>query len=268
MPIQGLNLIPPAPEPPPKRGSSEAFVFDPALKPDPRATQAVQEAAKELAEGPKPEWLFLCALPNGLLSFQSGTESKIVLLFLTIFAALDYLEATKTAAEVRAINFESIPELAMKWQAAGATGLALNRCPRCPLIAAAMLDSVADARSFALFWGVRRATQIHFGQRAVREFLTAKEMPARRSALEHLRDHIDCSVPYVYELLAFFAHLEKDESAHRAALEQLKKFGPPFANWQSKWDDSSSDNWIRALAEANVGLCQSFGIQPKVPERS
>jgi len=113
--------------------------------------------------------------------------------------------------------------------------LALNCCPRCPTVLATPLNAVADMHTFVMVWGLRRAAQLYFRQREVHQFLAAGETSARRNTLELIRDHIDCGIPYLYELLAFFAGSEGDETAKNAALEQLKKFGPQFANWESKW---------------------------------
>ena len=108
-----------------------------------------------------------------------------------------------------------------------------------------------------------RAAQLYFGQRTVHQFLAAKDTAARKAALILIRDHIDASVPYVYELLAFFARDEGDNTAGEAALKQLEKFGPRFANWEAKWDGSSMDRWMKAMAEAQAGLPLSFGMHFK-----
>lgn len=244
------------------------LAFDPALKPDPLAVQVVTARAKQLADGPKPEWLFLCSVTNGLLTYQTDPNTKVVLLFMTPFAAADYANTTKTAAQIRQIKFDAVPESANKWLAAGARGLALNRCPRCPVTLCTPLQAVANRKIFELLWAARRAAQFYFGQRTVQQYLTAKEPSARRASLELIRDHIDGGVPYVYELLAFFARSERDEPARNAALEELKKFGPQFANWEATWGSASTDVWVRAMVGAHIGLCQAFGMEFKTPAKA
>jgi len=263
--FQRLDLVPPDPEPEGERTTADSPgpPFDPALKPDPKSVQVVQNMAKDLAAAQKPEWLYLCNIVGtGLLTFHASAKDKpVVLLFTTPLAALDYIGVTKITAQVNQVQFEAVPEMAGKWLAAGAGSLALNRCPRCPVILSVPLGVIADKERFAMVWAVRRATQLYFGQRAVRQFMTTKDNAARKSALELIRDHVDCSVPYAYEFLAFFAHCERDGVAKNAALDRLKQFGPYFANWESKWEISSTETWTRAMAEAMTGLCLSFGMQ-------
>jgi hypothetical protein len=243
--------------------------FDPALQPNPQTVLLVKALAKELAVGQKPEFLFVCEISKGVLAFEGGGNGKpTVLLFMTPFAALDYLSATGTAAQVHPIKFEAVPDLAQQCVAAGAGGFALNRCPRCPLILSADLATMANKEKFALFWGLRRAAQICFGQRSAQEFLAAKDPATRRAALELIRDHIDCSVPYVYELLAMVARADDDVPAKSAAVKELEKFGPQFANWELRWDTSSPEVWTQAMAEAFAGLCLSFGMEPRRAQRA
>jgi hypothetical protein len=151
---------------------SSGVTFDAALQPDADTVEAVRQMAKQLVDGPKPERLFLCGHAKGVMTFQpSSGAPRVLLLFMTPFAALDYLAATKT----------------------------------------------------------------QFG------------------------------IPYVHELIAAFARVSGDEANKNVAIEQLKLFGPQFANWEQKWDLSSTGEWTRAMAEAMTGLCLSFGIQPKLP---
>jgi hypothetical protein len=238
-----------------------------ALKVDPAGVAFIQTTAQELAAGPKPELLFLCATAGGgVVTLQASPKDKpVALVFTTALAAMDYISEKKMAAQVHSVKFEEMPEMSRKWLAAGAGGLALNRCPRCSVILSTPIAEVANREKFVMFWALRRAAQIWFGQKAVRQYLAAKETAARRAAMELIRDHVDCAVPYVYEFLAFFARMEGDEPGKKKALEQLVTFGPQFANWEARWDPSSREIWVRAMAEAHVGLCLSFGIQLKGP---
>ena len=266
--LQRLNLVPPDPEPDPapKDSAASGIPCASAHPPDPQAVQFVTEMSRVLAAGPKPEWLFFCRLQSGDLMFQPDAQNKVGLLFTSPFAATDYVAATKQVAQLRQVKFEDVATLSSNWLAAGASGLALNRCPRCPVILFAPLRRLADTQAFATFWAVRRATQLYFAQRLVNQFLADREIASKRIALQMIRDHVDCGIPYLYELLASFARMEGDEAGKNAAVQQLNQFGPPFLNWEARWDASSIDAWAPAMAEALFGLCQSVGIQFKTPE--
>jgi hypothetical protein len=73
-----------------------------------------------------------------------------------------------------------------------------------------------------------------------------------------IRDHIDCGVPYLHELIAFVAQSEGDDVALETSRERMREFGPLFADWESKWDAAG---FSQALANATVGLSLSFGIE-------
>lgn len=235
--------------------------FDPELKPNPQMLALVTSLGAELAAGSKPEFLFTCGIREGMLTVQGGPKRKpTILLFMTQFAALDYLSATGLSGEVRPIRFEAVPELIQKWLGAGVGNLALDRCPRCPVMLLVDLTTITNLDKLTRLWGIRRATQICYGRVSVQRFLRAKDSGDRRAALELIRDHIDCSVPYVYELLAMVAQTDGDVPAQSAAIKALEQFGPQFANWESRWDSSSSDVWTQAMAQAYVGLCLSFGM--------
>lgn len=263
--IQKLNLSSPDPNSELQQRTSAlpGIAFDLALRqPDPAGVQFVTEMAVKLAAGPKPEWLYVCGQDEGFFMFKANAEDKpVVLLFMTPFAALDYIVTTKANAQVRQIKFDSVPDRAKKWIELGIPGgVALNRCPRCPIFLSIPLPALTKMETLLQVWATRRATQLYFGQRTVREFLGNQDSAARIVALEQIRDHIDCGIPYVYELLGFLGRLQGNASVQSAALEQLQKFGPPFADWETRWDPSST-GMQRIAAEAYVGLGRSFGIQ-------
>ena len=100
----------------------------------------------------------------------------------------------------------------------------------------------------------------------VREFLQQQKTarPRARQALETIRDHIDCSSPYLHELIAFLARMDRDEPAKTQAVERLKDFGPQFADWEARWDTNRSPKtMIQSLATAVFGLAKSFDIEIK-----
>jgi hypothetical protein len=90
-------------------------------QPNPEAVKEVQRRTQNIVQsGQAPEWVFLCGVPNGLLTFQAGSPPKpVMLLFTNYFVALDYIRATKAQAEVRQIQFNSLAQIAGQWKAAG-----------------------------------------------------------------------------------------------------------------------------------------------------
>jgi hypothetical protein len=116
---------------------------------------------------------------------------------------------------------------------------------------------------------VDRAVRGYRGELKVREFLLCQSIsrPRARAALESLRDHIDCSIPYVHELIAFLARMDYDLAAKTAAVDRLKEFGPEFADWESKWGwngPSMAEAMAQVMSEALFGLTKSFGISLQV----
>jgi hypothetical protein len=50
----------------------------------------------------------------------------------------------------------------------------------------------------------------------------AGALAAARSDPEYVRDHFDCSVPYLHQQIWLLAEMQKDESAKTTAMERLK----------------------------------------------
>ena len=236
--------------------------------PNPEHVGAVKRRADLILESGKlPEWIFICGISGGTLTFRPGSGDRpVILLFTTPHAALDYSRATKTSAEVRQLKFDDLPKVAQGWIDAGADQFVLNKCPRCNVMMAGPAPYLIDKPGFLKIWAVVRATQLFQGEVKVREFmLHLKDMSSRpraRATLELIRDHIDCSTPYLHELIAFLARQDHDEAAMAAAVERLNEFGPQFAGWQARWDFSAAAKapGSNALAVAIVGLAQNFGM--------
>jgi hypothetical protein len=270
--MQRLNLVPPDPRPAPSRSEAPQPSVSPLLPPaDPEAVKEV-ERRKDLIlkSGQVPEWIFICGVSNGVLTVQSGAGKKpLMLLFMTPYAASDYIRATRAAAEVKQLKLSSMPEIAGRWMAAGVEGFILNRCPRCNVCLMISIEALKERAAFLQVWAMRRATQLYQGQIKVLEYIEnqSKSRPGGRAILEMIRDHIDGSVPYLHELIALHARIDQDEAAKAEALERLKEFGPQFTDWESRWDQSSgaSSPYVKSLSMAMLGLATSFGIEFKAP---
>jgi hypothetical protein len=236
---------------------------------DPQAVNEVVRRQALLKSGQAPEWLFVCAAQNGLITWRHENK-PVILLFTTPLAAKDYIAVTKVAAEVRQFKVESLPATARNWLAAGIERFALNRCPRCTVFNTYATQDLINGK-FLEFWSLARALQWFRGEIRVREYLqySATDRPRARAALELIRDHIDPGIVWVFELIAFLARMDNDQTANLAAIERLKDFGPEFADWASRWSTSSNPApMASALAKATLGLCLTFGIQlnPKGPQ--
>jgi hypothetical protein len=128
----------------------------------------------------------------------------------------------------------------------------------------APVEVLKEREKLLVIWANRLAVKSFQGEMQFRQFLQQQKTSAAqaRAALEMIRDHIDCSSPYLFELLAMVARMGNDEAARAQAIERLKDFGPQFADWETRW---SMDQFARSIATAMVGLAQSFGMQFKAP---
>jgi hypothetical protein len=256
--LQRLNLEAPRPGPVPPSAATPAPQVAPLPSVDPARLEAVQRKAKEILDsGRIPESLSVCRASNGLLMVRSALDQKpVMLLFSSPFAANDYLRATSTAGTVRQIKVETLPELAQSWLSLGPQAAVLDRCPRCPhLFPMIGLAGMAKwtKEDFAKVWAHFRASRLVLSEIRIRSAinqLAAGSHAAARSDLEYVRDHFDCGVPYLHQMIGLLAH--QDESAKANAMERLKEFGPEFVG--------PLDFSPKLLATAMVGLMASFGI--------
>jgi hypothetical protein len=156
-------------------------------------------------------------------------------------------------------KLDALPEAGRVWATQGVEKFGLNRCPRCPVMNLWPIEALGKREQFLMIWATERATKRFQGAVKVQEFMhyLPSSHEKARAALELIRDHIDCGVPYVYEFIAFVARMDSDEAAKGAAIERLKEFGPAFADFETKWSTAGTP---KAIAEAFVGLHVSFGM--------
>jgi hypothetical protein len=247
----------------------------PSPQSDPASSQANAASAAEVARRAElliksnhpPQHVFLCGTSDSLITFRPKPEDKpIILLFTNIFTARDYIRASGTVAEARHLALDALPGAARNWTNAGAALFGLDRCPRCGTMNAMSLDVLNENDGFLNVWAVCKASQWFRGEFKVREFLQfqSSSRPRARAALAMIRDHIDCSSPYLHELIAVFARVDGDEDTRQASVSRLAEFGPPFSDWDSRWTGASLP---ASLATATVGLARAFGVElkPKAP---
>jgi hypothetical protein len=265
--LQRLNLE--VPKPPTSRPSAATPATNPphAQSIDPARLEAVNRRAKEILDsGRIPEWLFVCGVNNNLLTFQPGSDQKRVMpLFSSQFAASDYLRATRTSAAVGQLKVEKLPELAQSWLSLGLQSSVLDRCPRCPQFLAIDLAGMMKwtKEDFAKAWAHLRATRLVLGEVRIRSainHLAASSHAAARGDLEYVRDHFDCGIPYLHQVIGLVAGIQQDELAKANAIERLKEFGPQF--------EGPLDFSPQLLATATVGLMTNFGMVPRTPGQS
>ena len=259
--LQRLNLEAPRPGPTPPSAATPATQSIPLPNIDPARLEAVRHRAKEILDsGRIPEWLSVCWSTNGLLLFQPARDQKpVMLLFSSPFAASDYLRATGTPGTVRQLKVETLPQSAQSWLSLGLQAAVLDRCPRCPQFLSIDLAGMAKwaKEDFAKVWAHLRATRLVLGETRIRSAmaqLAAGSHAAARSDLEYLRDHFDCGVPYLHQMIGLLAGMQQDELAKATAMERLKEFGPQF--------EGPLEFSPELLATATVGLMANFGIVP------
>ena len=184
-------------------------------------------------------------------------EPPIVLLFSSLFSALDYLRFNGKNGTVGQFKVDALPERATAWHASGVRAVALDRCPRCPQFVQISLAGLVKwtTEDFMKVWAHHRATRFVFSESRIRsamKHLTAKSPAAAQTDYEYIRDHFDCSVPYLHQLIGLLAGAQGDEPAKAFAMERLKEFGPPF--------DAPLEFSANLVATATVGMMASFGI--------
>ena len=183
-----------------------------------------------------------------------------MLLFCTPFAASDYLRATGTHGKVGQLKTEMLPALAQSWLSKGVQTAAVDRCPRCPQFLSIPLASMAKwtKEDFAKVWAHHRATRFVLGETRVRSAIShsaAGAHAAARTDLEYIRDHFECGLPYLHQLIGLLAGIEGDEPAKAASLERLKEFGPQFAG--------PLEFSPELMATAMTGLMTSYRMVPQ-----
>ena len=257
--LQRLNLEVPKAEP--SAAPSPSLPAPQVPNVDPVKLEAINRRAKEILDaGSVPESLVVCTVGNGLLTFlPSAGQKPVMLLFSSTFAATDYLRAMRTTGGTGLLKVEALPGCAQSWMAAGHDAVVLDRCPRCPhFLSIGLAQMVSWTRQdFAKTWAHLRATRLVLGEIRIRSamaHIAAGSHGAARADLEYVRDHFDCSVPYLHQMIALLAGIEQDEAAKAAAMERLKEFGPQFAG---PFEFSP-----QLLATATLGLLGNFGIVP------
>jgi len=230
----------------------------------PERLEAINRRAKEiLNSGRITEWLYVCQIGNGLLTFQPGAGQKpVMLLFSHPFGAADYLRATATSGRIGQLKVETLSQSAQSWLTAGAQFAVLDRCPRCPRFLTIPLADMAkwSKEDFAKMWSIHRAARSVLGETRIRsamQHLAAGSRAAARADLEYVRDHFDCGIPYLHQMIGLLAGMEQDTPAKSAAVERLQEFGAQFAG--------PLDFSPELLATATVGLMANFGITIERP---
>jgi hypothetical protein len=244
--LQRLNLEAPKPQMP---------------EVDPVRLEAVNRKAREILDADRiPVALVVCTVGNGLLTFLPGAGQKpVMLLFSSIFAATDYLRATGTTGGTGQLKVEALPGLAQTWMTVGLEAAVLDRCPRCPQFLSMALAQMAKwtREDFAKTWAHLRATRQVLGEiryRSAMSRLSAGSLAEARADLEYIRDHFDCGIPYLHQMIGMIAGMQNDHTAKAAAMERLREFGAEF--------EGPVDFSPQLMATATVGMMLNFGIAP------
>jgi hypothetical protein len=255
--LQRLNLE--APKQAPTLAAPPPIQSHPLPSVDPTRLEAIKHRAKEILDsGRTPESLYVCAVTRGLLTFQPASAQKpVMLLFSHPFAVNDYLRATGTTGSALQLQVETLPKSARSWLSLGVETAALDRCPRCPQFLSINLAGMANwtKEDFAKVWAHHRAARSVCSEDRIRSAMkhsAAGSHAAARSELEYVRDHFDCGVPYLHQMIGLLAEAQQDEVAKATAMERLKEFGPEF--------EGPLDFSPNLMATAMVGLMANFGI--------
>lgn len=264
--FQRLNLeTPKAPVPPSSREANSAQPV-PFRIPDPARLEAIRSMAKEILDaGRIPQYLFFSQVNGNFLMFNPGSaEGPVMLLFSSPHGANDYLRATCLQGTVGQFELGGLAALTRDWLSRGIQKAAFDRCPRCPHTLAVELEKVArwTKEDFAAIWAHHHATRLICGESQIRSAMdqfSARDFAAARNSLENVRDHIECGIPYLHQMIGIIAGIQEDRVAKAASTERLKEFGPPF--------DRPLEFSPELLSTAMAGLLMNFGII-RVPENT
>ena len=137
---------------------------------DPAKLEAAHRKVKEILElGRIPDCLFRCGVGNGTLTLTGGpSQTRVLLLFSTVFAAADYLRAIGVEGTPMQLKAQNLPRFAQSCVANGVLQATLDRCPRClskpmPHLTAAKHDEV-DGRGFHEALGCPPRNALSFGR--------------------------------------------------------------------------------------------------------
>lgn len=242
---------------------------------DPKLLEAARpeinrRVKKMLDSGIRPQALYLAVGgPNQLVSLRTtNPDHNILLIFTSGHAAMDYLRTAKIAGGVHEFPFQSLSAYLEQWKRAQLDSIVFDRCPRCPHYLALPIDKLTEEQ-FLWLWAVHRATRIFQAERLIRTYLNGgknttgkRSSPEMRAALEALRDHVDCSVPYVHWLIAIHAGIEGDQEAQIASISNLEAFGPEFIGKVPTNETTLSEKWMNSAVEAQMGLLATFEMTP------
>jgi hypothetical protein len=248
-------------------------------------TPEITRRAKEmLAAGMKPMALYLAVTQTGQLIHIPNGDHMTLLMFTSGFAAMDYLKYLGLSGGVHEFMFESLPKYIGGARRAGTHSFVLDRCPRCPQYAAVLINEQTEEQ-FLSFWAFHRATRNLLVERRIRAYFDwsrmATELPelvdpekmkahrrATRAHLEYVRDHFDCSVPFLHWKIALDAAANGDEEARAYAVQRLEEFGPDFKDKVPRIDGThgtlTSDEFLKQTVDsaltAHLGLLGAYGM--------
>lgn len=265
--LQRLNLEAPKAEPSLPSHVPSPSRSMPLPTADPSKVDAVIRRAKAILNaGRIPDWLFVCSVSDGLLVFHPPPDQKpAMLIFSSPFAARDYLRSIGMAGTVLQFKVETLSQTAQSWLDSGLEVAIMDRCPRCPEFLSIGLDAMVKwtRGDFAEMWSYFRATRSVLGEiriRSAMNHLTAGSRAAARMDLEYVRDHFDCGVPYLHQMIGLLAGMQRDEPARNIAMERLKEFGPQF--------EGPLDCSPQLLATAAVGLLAKALESCRAPDQN
>jgi len=211
-----------------------------------------------LDSGRTPASLFVNQVADGILTFQPDRSQKpVMLLFSNPFAARDYLRASNLHGVVGQVKVDGLQKLAQSYLSLGITAFTLDRCPRCRH--ALLIDLAGIARwttgDFAKVWAHHRAARLVFAEiriHSAKKHHADGALSSARANYEYIRDHFDCGVPYLHQVIGMIAAAQNDEAAKALAMERLREFGPEF--------ESPLEFSAELAAKAMVGLMANFGM--------
>lgn len=251
-------------------GTPCTFLFGSTANTDSAAAEYMRRRVDQfLKAGRFPKFYFFGVDPvSGGIAFLKGTGQVrwSLLIFTTPLSAKDYLRVVNNPSSVAGFNMDHLPLWSKRWKQNGFDSIVVNPCPRCARYTAFQLKDggLVSKQVLELAVATSWAQRIFKGEPLVHQFMAQSGDDAvskKRAILETLRDHVDCCVPYVYELIALFASLQRDEEARSSAILKIQEFGPQFTRSESHpINPADPKSWAEPMAKATMGLLASFGM--------
>lgn len=170
-------------------------------------TEELKRRANLIQQSRKPEWFFSVAKRTERsiewCSFKRPPDIFALLLFTSNAAARDHIRQTRVPYQSVGLKVGDMQKNCANWAAAGFTGFALNRCPRCNFIQTIEIQTLSRPEGVQLVWALALAMQGWRAERLVKIYMKEMSKPRppnsfgvserSRGLRQSTRSRVDCT---------------------------------------------------------------------------